>query len=757
MEQPNFFHSFLEKELNKQQKQAVIAKKGVMLVCAGAGSGKTRVITARIANLLNNHGVMSENIVALTFTNKAAQEMKERVRSFLPKDSRLPYVGTFHAYCLRLLKKYNHLLPFSDFSLLDSNDQKTLMKKVLADSNAPKHVKANNVLYAISLAKNAATNGKLNVQHVDDPDIRQYIQTYENKKNASHCFDFDDLLLTTLSLIKENNHIRQHLRSTIRHILVDEYQDTNLVQHALLTSITSDEEKNFLLESLCAVGDEDQSIYSWRGATTSNILEFQNDYPLAQLVIIEQNYRSVQPILETANHLIRHNDARRPKSLWSNKEGRDRLRIVQTYSSIQEGILAASLARHTQRTNQSCAILYRSHHQSRSIEEALIKQSIPYTIIGGIQFYERQEIKDLLAYLRLLNNPFDRVSFMRVYNTPTRGLGGQFEKIFFQIWDEQPLLSFTQVGYKILEENLLTGIRAQKLKVFLEVFQKLDASTTPMEALQKIITHVQYKTYLEKIHEKKEAQGRQENIQELLHAAQAMHEERGISTIPTFLDEVALLQELPHKKQQHTNSIKLMTLHAAKGLEFNSVMLTGLEEGIFPNNRSLYDPDALEEERRLLYVGITRAQEYVLITQARCRYMFGSMQEQSPSRFLHELPADHIQRDDAAHWYDMQLNSYIQRWFNNKPNEFAQFIPPHASSQPTTPKRQASPARSFDWDKKPFKTEPIWKKMQPVRHKNFGMGIIQKVEKRSSDQRMLTIRFSSGVVKKIDARFVQQV
>ena len=757
MENRTTFNNFINDNLNVEQKKAVVQKNGIFVVCAGAGSGKTRVITARITNLILNEQIPSNAVVALTFTNKAANEMKERVQHFLPATLQTPYVGTFHAYCVRLLKAHQHLLQHQQFTILDDDDQKTLLHKIITAQGLQKKVTAKNASYAISKAKNASLTGAVNPTEFGDQFMRELFMLYEQEKQRAHCFDFDDLLLETLVLFKKNEHFRKNYQKTIRHVLVDEYQDTNHVQHALLKAMTCDETNMFCLDSLCVVGDEDQSIYSWRGATVHNIVNFKHDFPATNLITIEQNYRSAQPILEAANSVIRHNKLRNPKNLWSTRTGSDRIRVVQTASEYQEADFIAQAARATfKRDAKSCAVLYRSHYQSRAIEEVLIRQSIPYTIIGGIQFYERQEIKDLLAYMRLVVNPFDRVSFMRVINTPARGLGDKFEELFFDTWQYEPFLSFDLVARHIIDKELVTGIKQIKLKEFLDLFIGMSANDKASVVLANIINKTAYFQYLIKAFEQQEANSKIENVKELMSAIQSL-EEQGLVSVRDFLDEVALLQDHAKKsKDNESNCLFLMTLHAAKGLEFDTVILVGLEDGIFPSARSIYETEALEEERRLLYVGITRAREHLLITCAQQRYVFGTLTTQMPSRFLREIPDAVTCCDDGRHWRGFEIQAYITNWFAGTK---------HAKN--ITPATSAS-TMAFEWDKDPFaeaapavKKEKVvekrWKKLQPVHHKTFGTGIIQEIEEKDAGAKVnLTIKFSDGI-KKIDAKFVEIV
>jgi DNA helicase-2/ATP-dependent DNA helicase PcrA len=756
------FNDFVQTQLNQEQQHAVVAKDGVFLVCAGAGSGKTRVITARIAHLILNHAVDPGAIVALTFTNKAAHEMKERVRNFLPAGSAVPYVGTFHSYCLRLLKIYGHLIQKTDFTVLDSDDQESLIKNIIKRHNITKKITARTVIGAISHTKNNAVHYQdASVGHIQDPLLQQLYLLYEQEKQASHALDFDDLLLLTLKLFQTQPIFKQQFQTRTQHILVDEYQDTNKVQHAILKEMALNPE-GFSGTSLCIVGDEDQSIYSWRGATVSNIVNFKHDFPTARTITLEQNYRSVQQILDVANHVIQYNTERNPKNLWSNQTGNDRVRLLTCASSYQEGAMIASYGKHLKRTKNlnKLAVLYRSHYQSRALEEALLHQSVPYKIIGGTQFYDRQEVKDILAYLRLVNNPFDRIAFMRAISTPSRGLGEKFVEQFFEVWDQQPFLDVRGIVQQFLTQNLVTGIKKESLLEFDKVLGAVQKTDTASFISEHIIKSVQYITYLKDAWEAEEAKSRIENVKELITAMKAS-EERGSKTLSDFLDEVALLQEHIKKSEDDQDFVRLMTLHSAKGLEFDTVILTGLEEGVLPSSHSVFNPETLEEERRLLYVGITRARERLLMTASKYRVMYGQAQDQRHSRFVAELPKNFIKQHDASSWNTEQGNMYVQEWLAGRSSIASPFDSAqdernkHTSSQ--SMERASKPTLNITLPtKSKLANGSVWKKNQPVKHATFGIGIIEQVEEVTGQSPRLTIRFSAGT-KKSSANFISSV
>lgn len=739
------FKDFLKNSLNENQIQAVTAKNGVLLVRAGAGSGKTRVITARIANLILNHQIPTHSIIALTFTNKAAKEMKERVANFL-NDAVLPYVGTFHSYCYRLLKQNAHLLPFQPFTLLDDNDQEKIIKKLIAKYGLIKQVTPKSVLSFISRIKNDTTN-ELEKESAweNNKVLRDLYYLYEQEKRLAHCFDFDDLLLQTLNLLTTNIEFKQKFQQIIKHVLIDEYQDTNKVQHALLKAIALNVNCEFILDSLCIVGDEDQSIYSWRGATVSNILNFSKEFANTNIITIEQNYRSVQPILELANHVIKNNIGRNPKNLWSNKPASDRIRLLTYGSNYQEAEGCALFLKKSSKTTalNSHAILYRSHYQSRTLEEALIKHNIPYKIMGGIQFYDRLEIKDILAYLRLVINPYDRMAFSRIINTPSRGLGDKFEEQFFNIWMNQPFLKFNEIAQQMADSQQLTKTKLNSLIKFLEIFENITPDTNPSVAITEIVNKLNYYTYLKENFEKDEANTKKENIKELINGAIYFEEKSEIKTLDAFLESIALLQEQMNSNNESNDFVVLMTLHSAKGLEFDTVILPGLEEGVLPSTHAMFESESLEEERRLLYVGITRARERLLISNCKYRTTYGQMSDQRASRFIEEFDEQYINYSDCSHWLQNNFTNYFENWLDS--NKIENF--------PKTNTQVKSKLKTIDnISDDPFEKET---KITKVEHASFGMGIVEKIENKG-DKSFYTIRFKSGL-KKIESSFVEKI
>ncbi len=755
--------TFLRDGLNKQQREAVEQEHGSLLIIAGAGSGKTRVITARIAHLIVNKGVQPSSIIALTFTNKAAKEMLERVAHFLPDHRDVPFIGTFHAYCLRLLKRYKHLLPTPFESILDDEDQQKLLSGIIQRYDLGKRTSVKQLSYQISQLKNRAISPtEVSEGLMHDQILLQVYQAYEAEKRASRCLDFDDLLLETLTLLRKNESVLAQWRQNIKHVLVDEYQDTNVVQHALLKQMTLDK-KTIAADSVCVVGDEDQSIYSWRGATVENIAHFTKDFANTRIIKIEQNYRSVQSILTVANTVVANNKQRNPKELWSERTGNDRIRVMSCLSDRQEGDMIAHGMQAARKANktQSCAILYRAHFQSRSLEEALIKRSVPYRIIGGVQFYERKEIKDILAYLKLIANPHDRVAFFRVINCPARGLGEQFEQLFRDRWHDEPFLSFHEIATHLINQQVLTGVRRNAVEQFMALLAPFQATDKPSSTAEHILLKTGYLAHLTNAYDKDEAAERHENIKELLRALQQF-ELQGITTINALLDEVSLMQEHASRDNTDSNPVLLMTMHGAKGLEFDTVAIAGLEEGILPSSRSLMSQEGIEEERRLCYVAITRAKNYLLLTHCRYRYAYGQTNDQLRSRFIDEMPAKLIPIQDCSYSSEYQAATFFAGWFGLTTARSIQTF--GTPSKPiNAPKATVKPAErrilkpTEPTSKKKVATTPCpFKKYQTVKHSTFGIGVVQSIDDRGDGAVFVEVQFTQGM-KKIAASFLTTV
>lgn len=773
------FEIFIAQELNNPQKQAVTLKNGALLVIAGAGSGKTRVITARITNLIVNEGVDPRTIVALTFTNKAAEEMKSRIVNFLGGKYSLPFVGTFHAYCLQLLRNNPQLLPFPHFSILDADDQATILKNLVKKFSTEKQINASQLAYQISSIKNSQDDAI-----ITQPVLRELYQAYEAEKNAAHAFDFDDLILNVLRLLKKNSSFKANLQSRIRHLLVDEYQDTSTVQHELLKEMGLYPDHTVAVDSICAVGDEDQSIYSWRGANVTNMLKFQQDFKPVTMIKIEQNYRSVNSILEAANSLISNNKLRNPKNLWSEKKGTHRILHLHCRSGEQEAEIIAQTLKSLPATTplNQVAILYRTHYLSRVVEEALIYHGTPYKIVGGIRFYERKEVKDLLAYLKLVVNPFDRLSLLRVINTPTRGLGKKCETELMAAQIRNPFSNFKDLIRQLPMDKLvdLSASHFNGLNKFVDLFDSLDPHDLPSILLTAIIEKTEYENFLRESLDPKEAEEKLQNIRELLRAVETFEKnaqaakddgssigvlgpiQTNTSLLELFLQDIALLQE-KNDSENPLQQVQLMTLHAAKGLEFNLVIIAGLDDGILPSTRSLNTNTELEEERRLFYVGITRAREHLLLLSAHTRHTYGQFTDMVKSRFMNEITNNLFKTFDVERYQAWQMTQLLQNWLGNKALPATQT--PNQSSVlktygSTTAKKTSTTATHFV--KKNNLANPViqkqsnipWYKNQKVNHKKFGPGIVIEVEKVTDEEFYVTAIFKIGK-KKILSTFLQ--
>ena len=763
----NDFNKFIKTELNEQQRKAVKQKKGATLVVAGAGSGKTRVITARMANLILNENVDPKSIVALTFTNKAAGEMRERLTTFLKSKHTLPFVGTFHSYCLLLLKTNPQIIPYPTFSIIDSDDQQSLIKKILKKNGLEKQFSSAAIQHQISFIKNKTHINSY--EEFTQPVIKEIYLEYESEKSRSCCLDFDDLLLCVLQSFEKNEEFKQKYQQRIRNILVDEYQDTNKVQHALLKNMALNSSKKFNIDTLCAVGDEDQSIYSWRGAVVTNMLQFQKDFKPVKLIKIEQNYRSVDPILQAANEVISNNKMRHPKDLWSTRKAKNRILALNCKSDYQETDAITTLIKSypKEKNLNNIAIIYRTHFQSRLIEESFIRNSIGYNIVGGIRFYERKEIKDLLAYLRLVVNPFDKTSLIRILNTPARGLGAKFEEELFFEWEKNKLFDFKQILLYLMPKQ--PNLKAQAINDFLKIFENLEKKQKPSFIIDQILEKTNYLNFLRKTYDPSEYDTKSQNIEELLRSIyffeskknklkinpeDPFYDQNIEKNVETFLHEVSLMQEKIKQNEDKSDQVQMMTMHAAKGLEFEMVIICGLEEGILPSSRSLNTNQELEEERRLFYVGVTRAKERLVLTHANYRNTYGQISDQITSRFLTEIPNKLFQYLDISQTHPLQIQSVISDWLGTRNNRGKLLTFNTAKTTTLKSKQKTFKAKTT---KKIFTTNSIpWKKNQAVVHKKFGAGLVTKVEQKGTDEYFLTVLFKAGE-KRVLSSFIKKI
>ncbi|NJJ39532.1 DNA helicase PcrA [Paenibacillus apii] len=631
--------------LNPPQRQAVETTDGPLLIMAGAGSGKTRVLTHRIAWLIANRKAPPWAILAITFTNKAAREMQERVSKLVGPEGRDIWVSTFHSMCVRILRKDIERIGFtSNFSILDSTDQLSVIRSCMKELNIdtkkfePKAVQA-----MISTAKNELVTPaqyEMKIGDYFEGLVAKIYTMYQKRLRSNNSLDFDDLIMTTIQLFKEVPEVLDFYQRKFKYIHVDEYQDTNRAQY-MLCRMLADSHHN-----ICVVGDSDQSIYRWRGADISNILNFEEDYPEAKVILLEQNYRSTSNILNAANGVIALNTGRKPKKLWTDSEEGPKIKVYRADSEHDEGyFVSGEISKNVKKgkSYQDHAILYRTNAQSRVIEEILIKSDIPYQIVGGIKFYDRKEIKDLLAYLRLLSNPDDDISLTRVINVPKRGLG---DTTVGKLTDAAASRGVSI--FRVLETVDDLGFAGRTRNALVEFYDMILALHRMVEFLsvteltEKVLEMSQYKLELQK-ENTIESRSRLENIDEFLSVTMEFEKNNDDKSLVSFLTDLALIADIDSMndtEEDRSDAVVLMTMHSAKGLEFPVVFIIGMEEGVFPHSRAFQDNDELEEERRLAYVGITRAEKQLFLSCARARTLFGRTTANPPSRFLDEIPEE---------------------------------------------------------------------------------------------------------------------
>ncbi len=627
--------------LNEKQLEAVFNKDGPLVVYAGAGSGKTRVIAYRVLNLIENLNQTPESILCITFTNKASEEMKERIFNLVSSGhSSLPQTTTFHGFSLKIIRRFGSLINLNNITIIDEDGQKEILKEIFNKNGIDEKVfTISKALSYLSVIKNEANSFDA-ISYNKKELLRCIYHEYEQAKKTSSLLDFDDLLLRCLDLLNIEK-VKNILQSEIRHILVDEYQDTNFAQHNIIKKLSLDSEKNFSIDSLCIVGDEDQSIYSWRGANVYNITNFKKDFPETKTITLSQNYRSTKEILSLANIVIKKNTMRNEKELWTNKTKENSTFLFTCETGYQEANVVINSSKTISRSTKGTqAILYRSHYQSRLFEEVCIANSVPYKILGGINFYERQEIKDILAYIKIAVNGKDKLAFSRCCNIPNRGLGETFQKNFLQFWDnefqEEDILLVIEKFSNVYKLTQKASSSLNDIKIAIENIRKMQEDS-PDEIIKKLIELVNYYLHIDKISETEDEKNeRKENVNELINAANIFYKKES-GTIKEFVDYVSIMYNKKIDPENKNNQILLMTLHAAKGLEFNTVFLVGIEENIFPSARSIDEIHLLEEERRLFYVGITRACEHLIITHCNQRMLWGNTKRYSPSRFLTDI------------------------------------------------------------------------------------------------------------------------
>lgn len=654
--------------LNPAQREAVMATEGPVQVMAGAGSGKTRVLTYRIAYILAEKKCKPWNILAITFTNKAAREMKNRVVSTVGTDAHDIWISTFHSMCMQILRREIDKLGksyTSSFTVLDSSDQLTVIKQILKEENVdPKKFEPRKLLYRISQAKNVLHTPdemKKNMQGFFDEVAAGVYVKYQQRLEMNNCLDFDDLLMLTVRLFDQVPEVEAFYQRKFQYIHVDEYQDTNHSQYILVKKLAAH------YKNICVVGDSDQSIYQFRGADISNILNFERDYPHAKIIKLEQNYRSTKKILEAANSVIGNNCERKPKELWTDNDEGVPIQLFEADTEFEEALfIADTILRGHQEGHayNDYAVLYRTNVQSRVFEDVMVKANIPYQMVGGVKFYDRKEIKDVLAYLRLIVNVNDDISLRRIINVPKRGIGSATMDKITAYADQSAMSCF----YALLEvEHIGLSKRVtddlQKFVSFIQEMHTMAQYLSASEVIEEVLKRSGYRQELKR-ENTLEAEGRLENINELLTVAQEFEVRNDDKSLVSLLTELALVADLDQldKQEGPVDAVTLMTLHSAKGLEFPYVFLAGMEEGIFPHARSMKEESEIEEERRLAYVGITRAEKRLHLLRAVTRTIFGHMSSNLPSRFLKEIPPQLIenmsQRRKTPEQHRSQVSSF---------------------------------------------------------------------------------------------------
>ena len=770
-------------ELNEQQREAVIHKEGPIMIVAGAGSGKTKVLTTRIAHLMSQHKIDAFNILALTFTNKAAAEMKERVEKILGStEARNLYIGTFHSVFARILRAEAPKIGFpNNFTIYDTEDSRSVLKTVINEMNLDdKHYKPNVVHNRISQAKNALVGPAdyQNDYYIQQEDMRanrpligQIYQSYVTRCFRNGALDYDDLLFKMYELLRDFPEVLYKYQHKFKYIMIDEYQDTNAVQYQIIKLLAA------VHENIAVVGDDAQSIYSFRGATIENIFQFQKDYEDVKVVKLEQNYRSTQSILNVANEVIKNNKGQIPKDLWTQNQEGEKIRLVRTMTDNDEGkFVADSIQEQKLRNhffNRDFAILYRTNAQSRSFEESLRRMGIPYRIYGGVSFYQRKEIKDVLAYLRVIVNTQDEEALKRIINYPVRGIGKTtVEKAV--IFANEHNISM----WEVLTSAVKFGFKAGTLEAvsnfvtMIKYFQSMLNSKNAYDVAVQVGKHT---NIIKELFNDKTTEGlaRYENIQELLNSIKEWTEspgnddgELGDKSLGSYLQQITLLTDADEDKG-NGDVVKLMTIHAAKGLEFACVFIGGIEETLFPSAMSINTREELEEERRLFYVAVTRAKKHLWLTYANTRYRFGQLVQNEPSRFIAEMPEQYIDRGFAGGgarnqgYNDFGGTSAFDRmsgggstgWKSNSAAVAEKYGPPPGRKESKPAYMPATPVAPKVVEHKPTadfaaSDTSVLQAGQKVEHQKFGFGEVLKMEG-SAHNPIATVKFEHNGEKKI--------
>jgi len=725
-------------ELNPKQKEAVLQTEGPVLIVAGAGSGKTRVLIYRMIHLALGRGVHPSNILGVTFTNRAAEEMRTRIRKSLGGLAERIWIATFHSTCAQILRQEIHQLGYSrNFVIYDEDDTLRLIKQVVRDKDLdektypPKWFRARIEWLKRDLVD--LSDSQLKEMGPAGKALVDVYQAYQERLKLSNALDFEDLLLLALHLFEQKPQTLARYQERFRYIMVDEYQDTNYVQYLLVRHLA----KKY--RNICVVGDEDQSIYRWRGANIENILNFTSDFPNAKVIKLEENYRSTKRIIESASALISHNKKRVAKTLWTENPAGDEIRLVECEDERQEAdrVVELMLRLNSQGFKyKDIAVFYRVNAQSRTLEDSLRRREIPYQIFGGLKFYDRKEVKDILAYLRLLSNPDDSIALERVINTPPRGIGAATTEQLNRLAIAKHLTVFKAIPAAAKSPEFPDRAR-KAFREFSDIMQELNKAWKSGMALPELVELVMDKTGYEDMlasEETAESEARLENLEELVNAASEYESAAQEPSLQGFLEKTALFNDIDRFSDQ--GLVSLMTLHTAKGLEFPAVIVAGVEEGLIPHIRALEenDEDALEEERRLFYVGMTRAKQKLFLYYARSRKLRGADYWSDPSRFIEELPQENLKAERT------KIRKPHPRSAGKKFEEFG----------PAGFELDDSEGPEV-WDSE---LEITWKKGVKVRHPSFGKGVVEKVEG-NEDKIKLVVKFEAGGKKKLVAKFAK--
>ena len=753
--------------LNDKQYEAVINTEGPVLVIAGAGSGKTKVLTHKIAYLMGEKHIMPWNILAITFTNKAANEMKQRVENLVGDATKDMWIGTFHSICVRILRRYIDRIGFdTSFVIFDTSDQKTMVKNCLKELNIDdKMFTDKSVMYEISNAKNEMLEPKAYAVKANGDYRKEKIATiyelYQKKLKENNAIDFDDIINFTIKILMENPDVLEYYTEKFKYVLVDEYQDTNKAQFTLVTLFASRH------GNITVVGDNDQGIYSFRGADISNILNFEKDFPGTKIIKLEQNYRCTKNILNVANDIIKNNTKKYDKKLWTKNEEGIMPIVYKADDEYAEASYIVEQIYHLKTEEyykySDFAILYRMNSQSRSIEDILRREEIPYKIIGGLKFYERKEIKDIIAYLRLINNTKDNLSLRRIINEPKRGIGVTSLDKIAQIAEQNNISMYDVI--KKAEEYGLNRVYSNS-REFIQVMEELIAQKENLnisELIKQTLNKTGYTKALE-LENTQEAENRIENLEEFLTVAIEFEEQEAENTLSNFLEQMALTSDIDNMEDDQ-DSVTLMTLHSAKGLEFPVVFLVGMEEGIFPGYKSISEPKELEEERRLCYVGVTRAKQNLYLTCAKRRTMFGSTSYNLVSRFIKEISKDCLQGyedvvddkntqdtfEDSKYKWQYGLDDNISK-INYYKTENNKVAAGSINNSNFTFRSAESFLKNLENNKKQEIDISKYQAGQRVYHKKFGEGKINYIEEEGNDYKV-DITFDKSGHKRLMAKY----